>query len=628
MKNNLAKFFKEKLDEKNFKKLERIDNPSLKRFIAKYIELCEPEKVFVNTCSKEDLQYIREAALKNGEEGKLRIEGHTYHFDNFYDQARDKKNTLILLPKGVELDKAIATKDRDEGLAEIHEILKGIMKGKELYVCFYCLGPVGSKFTIPCVQLTDSAYVAHNENLLYRHGYKEFVKLGRKAKFFKFVHSAGELDERKTSKNLDKRRVYIDIYDDTVYSANTQYGGNSIGLKKLAMRLAIFHASKEGWLCEHMLILGVKGPKNRTTYFTGAYPSLCGKTSTAMMEGEKMIGDDIALIRKVKGKVRAVNFERGMFGIIQGINSKDDPLLWKALNSPGEIIFSNVLVTEDGDVHWIGKDGDVPQRGINHSGEWFIGKKDEKGKEIPPSHPNARFTLSLDLLENVDKKLDDPQGVEIGGFVYGGRDSDTCVPVEEAFDWTHGIITKGAMLESETTAATLGKEGVREINPMANLDFLSIPVAKYIQNNLDFAKGLKNPPKIFGVNYFLRDKDGNFLNAREDKRVWFKWMELRVHREVEAIDTPTGKIPKYEDLKKLFKDVLNKDYKKEDYTKQFTIRIPELLTKIERLKTFYTTQVANAPKILFDVLDAQKNRLLEAKEKFGDYIEPERFLNN
>jgi phosphoenolpyruvate carboxykinase (GTP) len=285
--------------------------------------------------------------------------------------------------------------------------------------------------------------VAHNEFLLYRPGYKEFIRQGCEARFFKFVHSQGEVDARKVSKNIDKRRIYIDPEDDIVYSVNTQYGGNSIGLKKLAMRLSINRCVKEGWLTEHMLIMGIHGPKNRVTYFTGAFPSLCGKTSTAMLDGETIIGDDIAFLRKKGDEVRAVNVEKGMFGIIQGINSKDDPILWKALQQPGEVIFSNVLMTIDLGVHWLGKDGDVPAKGYNHSGEWWKGKKDAKGKEIPCSHPNARFTLDLNILENLDSKLDDPQGVVIRGIVYGGRDSDTWVPVEESFDWVHGIITKG-----------------------------------------------------------------------------------------------------------------------------------------------------------------------------------------
>ncbi len=615
----------DKLGQENYRRLARINNPRLHEFIARYVKLCNPDKIYVCTDSPEDIAYIREAAIRNGEEFRLAIEGHTAHFDNYYDQARDRKNTGILVPKGMDLGPFIETKDRDWALQDVHEILKDIMRGKELYICFFTLGPSRSIFSIPCVQLTDSAYVAHNEFLLYRTGYEEFVRLGPDARFFKFIHSAGELDERKTSKNLDKRRIYIDILDDTVYSVNTQYGGNTIGLKKLAMRLAIYRGSQEGWLCEHMFILGVHGPGGRVTYFTGAYPSLCGKTSTAMLEGESIVGDDIAFLRKINGQVRAVNTEIGMFGIIQGINSKDDPILWKALHSPGEIIFSNVLVTPEGHVHWIGKDGEVPPRGINHSGEWYIGKKDAEGKEIPCSHPNARFTLNLSLLENLDPAINDPEGVVVKGIIYGGRDSDTWVPVEEAFDWVHGIITKGAALESERTAAVLGKEGEREFNPMSNLDFLSIPVGKYIQINLDFGQDLEDPPRIFSVNYFLKDKEGRFLNAREDKRVWIKWMELRVHNEVGAVKTPTGYIPRYEDLAKLFHQVLHKDYSPEDYIAQFTLRVPENLAKIARIIEIYRTKVPDTPSILFEVMEAQRQRLLEAREKFGDYISPEKF---
>jgi phosphoenolpyruvate carboxykinase (GTP) len=614
------------LGEQGYNKLAKIDNPDVHAFIAKHVQHCNPDKIFVCSDAAEDVNYVREAAIRNGEEEKLAIEGHTIHFDNFYDQARDKEHTVILVPKGVDLGPTIRTGDRDECLKEITEIMKDIMKGKELYVRFFCLGPTNSIFSIPVVQLTDSAYVAHSEDILYRHGYEEFVRQGKKAQFFKMVHSAGELEERNTSKNLDKRRIYIDLQDNTVYSSNTQYGGNTIGLKKLSMRLAINRGSKEGWLTEHMLVMAVHGPNNRVTYFTGAFPSLCGKTSTAMLDSETIVGDDIAYLRKKDGEVRAVNVESGMFGIIMGINSKDDPIQWKALHTPNELIFSNILITPEKGTHWIGKDGEVPPKGKNHSGEWFKGKKDDKGNEIPPSHPNARFTVSLENLENLDKAIHDPAGVVVGGIVYGGRDSDTWVPVEESFDWTHGIITKGASLESETTAATLGKAGVRKFNLMSNLDFLSIPVGQYIQNNLDFAKGLKKTPLIFSVNYFLKDKDGNFLNEKTDKKVWYKWMELRAHGDVEAINTPTGRIPKYEDLKRLFKEVLNTEYGEEDYKKQFMVRIPENLAKIDRIKEIYETKVKDTPKILFDLLEEQRKRLTEAQKKHGDYITPDKLI--
>jgi len=619
-------FLKQRLGDEGYGKLMKINNPRLHQFIAKYVEHCDPDKVFICTDEPADIKYVREAAIRNKEEMPLAKAGHTIHFDNYHDQARDKEHTVILIPKGVDLGATIKTGDRDTCLVEIHEIMKGIMKGKELYVRFFCLGPTNSEFSQPAIQLTDSAYVAHSEDILYRKGFEEFVRQGPDARFFKIVHSAGELDERKTSKNLDKRRVYIDLQESIVYSANTQYGGNTIGLKKLSMRLAIDRGSQEGWLTEHMLIMGVHGPKGRVTYITGAFPSLCGKTSTAMLDNETIVGDDIAYLRKKNSEVRAVNVEKGMFGIIMGINSEDDPIQWKALHTPGELIFSNVLVTPDKGVHWIGKDGEVPPKGNNHSGEWHKGKKDEAGNEIAPSHPNARFTLSLENLENLDPALHDPKGVVVGGMVYGGRDSDTWVPVEESLDWKHGIITKGASLESETTAATLGKAGVRKFNLMSNLDFLSIPVGSYIQNNLDFAKGLKKTPLIFSVNYFLKDKDGDFLNAKTDKKVWYKWMELRIHNDVDAIATPTGRIPKYDDLKRLFKEVLDKDYSMDDYKKQFTVRIPENLAKIERIKKIYETQVHDTPQAVFDTLEAQRQRLIKAQKKHGDYITPDKLV--
>lgn len=613
-----------RLGEENYQKLKKINNPKLHQFIDKYVELCNPAKVFISTGSPEEIEYIREMAKKTGEEKELAIPGHTVHFDGYYDQARDKKNTKLLLPKNVNLGPDINAMDREQGLDEIHKILKNIMQGHTLYVLFFCLGPTNSEFSIPCVQLTDSAYVAHSENLLYRQGYEEFKRLTDSERFFKFVHSQGELDERGVSKNINQRRVYIDTQDNIVYSVNTQYGGNTIGLKKLAMRLAINLASKEGWLTEHMFIMGVHGPNHRVSYFAGAFPSLCGKTSTSMVEGETIVGDDIAYLRKIKGKIRAVNVEKGIFGIIQGINSKDDPILWKAFNSPGEVIFSNILITEDKSPYWSGKDGDVPVRGYNYSGEWWIGKKDAEGRQIPPSHPNARFTLELKLLENMDPRIDDPDGVVLSGIIYGGRDSDTWVPVEESFDWVHGIVTKGASLESETTAATLGKEGIRKYNPMSNLDFLSIPISRYIENNLNFGTSLKNPPRIFSVNYFLKDSQGNFINDITDKKVWLKWMELRSHDEVGAIKTPTGLIPKYEDLKRLFEKVLNKKYAEKDYIKQFTIRVPENLAKIERMIKIYE-KISDTPEVVFKVLEEQRQRLKEAQRKYGDYIPPDKF---
>jgi len=626
---NTLAILQNRLSKKDYQKIMKLDNPTMNKFIVTYIEICNPEKIFVGTDSLEDIQYTRKAAVRNHEERALAIKGHTIHFDGYLDQARDKVHTKFLLPSGTTLGPELNTMDRNEGLNEIVQIMTNIMAGHELFIKFYCLGPTNSPFSIPCIQLTDSAYVAHSEDLLYRQGYQEFIRQGRTAQFFKFVHSQGELEKAGfgllVSKNIEKRRVYIDLQDEIIYSMNTQYGGNSLGLKKLAMRLAINRCAEEHWLVEHMLIMGVHGPRGRISYFTGAFPSMCGKTSTAMMNGETIIGDDIAYLRTINGKVRAVNVESGIFGIFEGINDTNDPLQWDALTHPAELIFSNVLVTEENDVYWNGKPGICPETGVNYSGKWFNDKVDNNGKEILPSHKNARFTFRLDILPNIDPLFHDPNGVEVHGIVYGGRDSDTSVPVEESFDWTHGIITQGACLESETTAATLGKEGIRVFNPMSNIDFLSIPIGRYIQNNLNFGETLHHPPRIFAVNYFLKDRNGSWLNEKNDKAIWLKWMELRVNNEADALPTPTGYIPIYSDLKMLFTQVLHRQYLQQEYNKQFTIRINENLAKITRIRKIFQTRILDTLPIVFTVLNEQEKRLIEAQRAYGEYITPEHF---
>ena len=618
-----AEILRAKCGKENYVKLTQLNNPKLDSFLAEYVELCNPSSVFVRTDSLEDVRYIREKAKELGEEAALLTDGHTVHFDHYFDQARDKENTKFLVTKELDLGRGINSIPRREGLDEIQRLLKNIMQAKKMFVLFLSLGPVNSDFSIYAVQITDSAYVAHSEDILYRPAYEVFKREGPNIEFFKYVHSAGEL-EGNVSKNIDKRRVYIDFLDSLVYSVNTQYAGNTVGLKKLSLRLAIRKADREGWLAEHMLVMAGHGPNKRKTYLTGAFPSFCGKTSTCMMKGESILGDDIAYLRKKDKKVYAVNVERGIFGIIRDVDSKDDPLIWEALTNPGEVIFSNVLVG-DGVPYWQGDGRVPPHEGINFSGRWFEGKLDDEGNLIPFAHPNGRYTITLRSLKNCDPELENPEGVEIKGIIYGGRDSDTWPPVFESFDWRHGVITVASSLESETTAATLGKEGIRRFNLMANLDFLSIPMGKYIENHLEFAKDLEKPPIIFGANYFLRDEKGDYLTGMHDKRVWLKWMELRVHNEVEAIKTPIGFFPKHEDLEKLFKEVLNKDYAQDDYLKQFTLRIPQSITKIERIVEIYKRKVASTPDILFKVLETQKQRLEQAKAKQEEYLIPMTF---
>jgi phosphoenolpyruvate carboxykinase (GTP) len=616
--------WKEKFPAEEMKKLDDLGDERVNEFVASAIELCSPESIFVCTDSAEDLAKVRSMSVEAGEEHKLAVEGHTYHFDGPGDQGRDKANTKYLVPEGMALGRALNSVEREEGLGEVKGYLKGAMAGKTMIVRCLCLAPTGSEFAIPALQVTDSWYVAHSESLLYREGYEELKGRGGTGPLFRFLHTAGAMAGG-VSTDVDKRRIYIDIAEDVVYSVNTQYAGNTVGLKKLALRLAIRKAAKEGWLAEHMFVMGSKGPGGRVTYLLGAFPSACGKTSTAMLPGESIIGDDIAFLRVKDGKLRAANTERGVFGIIRDVNSAGDPLIWDVLTTPGEVIFSNILVVDGNTPRWLSDGREEPTKGVNFSGEWAPGKKDSGGKEIDCAHRNSRYTIRLQDLANCDPHLDDPEGVPVGGIIYGGRDSDTNVPVTEAFDWAHGVVTMGAALESETTAATLGKAGVRAQSPMANIDFLAIPLGEYIASHLKVAEGLKPVPKIFASNYFQKDADGKYLTGMMDKRVWVKWMELRIHGDVGAIETPVGHIPTHDDLARLFREVLDADYSRESYEEQFAIRIPENLAKLDRAEKLYREESTTPPE-LFEIIAAQRSRLEEARAAHGERISPSAFV--
>jgi len=610
---------KTKMDPASAAKLDALNNAEAVEFVAGAAKLCEPEKVVVCDDSDADIAWIRSQAIDNGEEIALETPGHTAHFDGYFDQARQKDVTKYLVPADVELDKKLNQTEREEGLAEINGFFTGAMKGKTMYVRFFCLGPVGSEFSISCLQVTDSAYVAHSEDLLYRPGYEQFKTLDEGDEFFRFLHSAGPLDERNASADIDKKRIYMDYTHNTVLSVNTQYAGNTVGLKKLSLRLAIRKADREGWLAEHMFIMGVRGPDDCVTYFTGAFPSACGKTSTAMLPGETIVGDDLAYFRIIDGQVRAVNVESGIFGIIADVNAKDDPVIFDVLKKPGEVIFGNVLVN-GGRPYWMGMGEDIPAEGTNYAGEYEQDAAGPDGKALTPSHKNARYTVRIKDLANRDELADDPAGVPVAGVIYGGRDSDTCVPVQQSFGWAHGIVTMGASLESETTSATIGAEGVRTFNLMSNMDFLSMSLGKYIQNNLDFGEKTPVIPLVFGTNYFLK-KDGQFLNGKLDKGIWVKWMALRSHGQAEAITAPTGMLPKYEDLRDLFKKYQDKDYSQADYVEQFTIRIPENLAKLDRIEKIYRG-VSDTPAVVFETIVAQRTRLEELQAAKGDYVSP------
>jgi phosphoenolpyruvate carboxykinase (GTP) len=617
-----ASLFQSKMDPASYQKLMAIDNEQVNEFVAYAINLCEPENVFVGDDSDSDAAFCRVRAIDGLEEKQLITNGHTVHWDGYFDQARKKEITKYLVPEGETLDPNLNQMPRDEGINELEELQGGAYKGRLMFVRFFCLGATDSEFAIPCLQITDSAYVVHSEELLYRRGYEEFKRQSSanpNFEFFKYLHATGEVDERMTSKNYENNRVYMDYTKNCVRSVNTQYAGNTVGLKKLSLRLAIRKADKEGWLAEHMFIMRCNGPQGRKTYLAGAYPSACGKTATAMLPGENIVGDDLAYFKVIDGEFRACNVEAGIFGIITDVNSKDDPVIWDVLHKPGEVIFGNVLV-KDGSPYWIGMDGEIPADGENYCGQWTEGMKGPDGKVSTPSHKNARYTVQMRDLENADPDWDNKAGLPIGGIIYGGRDSDTSVPVREAYSWEHGICMMGATLESETTAATIGQEGVRKWNVMSNMDFLSMSVGRYIQNNLDFAQDVKRP-KVFGTNYF-RKVDGQFLNGKLDKGVWIKWMDLRINGEAEVLDAGYGLIPKYEDLKRLFKEVRNEDYTEEQYVAQFTVNIPEVIAKIDRMEEIYSTKVQDTPETMKVEMKAERERLEALRAAKGDYISP------
>ncbi len=613
----------EVIDKNNLDKLKALNNSHVIKVVAEFVTICKPSKVTVITDSKEDIDYVRDRAVKLGEEARLNLEGHTIHYDGFFtminhDQARDKENTQVLVPKGQkDLFPWINTMEREKGLMEIMEIMNGCMEGHECVIRFFCLGPKNSKFSILALQLTDSFYVAHSEDLLYRAGYEEFKVLNGSDEFFYFIHSSGELTGNPpVTKNLDKRRIYIDLKEGRVLSVNNQYAGNSLGLKKLALRLAIYKANNENWLTEHYFIMGVhpKG-KSRTSYFCGAFPSACGKTSTAMLPGQTIVGDDIAYLRVWEdGYAHSVNIERGIFGIIKDVNAKDDPVIFDALTTPRETIFSNVFV-KDGKPYWIGDGRKIPDEGFNFSGNWNKGKKDIDGREIPLAHPNARYTIRIEELNNADPNLHNPDGVPVHGILYGGRDSDTMPPVIESLDWEHGVFL-GASIESETTSATLGAEGVRQANPMANLDFLVLSLGKYLRNHQKFGNQLDHCPKVFATNYFLKNKEGKYLNGILDKLCWVIWAEGRVHNDYEAIETPIGYIPIYLDLKVLFKQYLQKEYTEEDYIKQFSIRPNKLLGKLDRIETMYKKE-KDVPKFFWNLLKSLRKNIRNLLKEYN-----------
>ena len=623
------KLFKASMDASNFEKIQNITNDEARLKIANAIRLGQPDNVFVNTGSPEDKQWVKDLALKKGEESLLAIKGHTIHYDLADEQARIIDRTYYIANDDERVSALAQRIGREDALEYVQNHMSGMMKGMTLVVGFYSRGPVGAKATIPAIEATTSAYVCHSAELLYRNCFNDFdAEAERVGHFFTNVHSEGP----NRPEDLPNARVFMDRAHQTTFSTFCTYAGNTLLIKKGNHRFAVDRATyyrrgKE--LSEHMFITGVQGPGGRITFFGGAAPSGCGKTTTAMT-GHEFISDDLAQIWIADdGSIRSVNPENGIFGIIKDVSWEDDPMMLDIFrNEKTEIIFSNVLIDENKKPHWEGYGEESPKRGFNFQGEWEEGMLDNNGKPVPISHPNARFTLKCNVLDNYDDKIEDPAGVITKVFTYSGRDSDTMPPVWVAKNADQGVVI-GASLVSRATATEVGATGVKRA-PWANQPFIPGGLGDYMHAQFEFFNSDEIKPEyrpiLAGLNYFLtheaRGGQGDqLLGEKRDVHVWMGWLERRVHNDVGAIETPIGMLPKYEDLKNLFKELIDKEYDRELYDRQFSLYIDNIVKRID-LQTDAYQKDENVPGILFEIYEVQKKALIDLRDKYGPIVTP------
>lgn len=623
--------FAQKCDQANLAKLQKITNQEALLKIANAIAMMQPDSVFINSGSDADKQAIRQMSLEKGEETPLAMKDHTIHFDYAKEQGRVVDKTLYIVNEGEEISVLAKKQVRQEAYAYIKQEMVGIAKGKTLLVGFYSRGPIGAKASLPALEITTSTYVMHSANLLYRSVYHAFdAEVKRAGYVITNVHSEGTGDPA----NFPKMRVFMDRSWLTTYSMHCTYAGNTLLMKKGNHRFAVDLATyyqKESQLSEHMFITGLRGPGGRSTYFAGAAPSGCGKTTTAMV-GEDFIGDDLAQIWiDDDGIVRAVNPEFGIFGIVEDVNREGDPYLMKCLREPGcEVIWSNVLIDEKKVPYWVGCGEEIPKKGVNYTGEWYEGKLDEDGKPIPPSNPNARCTLlSINMPNYNEKMAEDPKGVPVKVITYSGRDSDTMPPIVVAKNPDQGVVI-GASILSAATATEVGVSGVRR-QPWANEPFIPGALADYMDAQFIFFNSpkIKQKPVMAGINYFLthgaRGGEGKkLLGEKRDVKVWLGWLELYANGDVKAIETPIGFIPQYDDLKKLFAGI-NKEYPKSLYDKQFAFYVDNILGRIDLQEAAYKKE-DNVPAKLFEVYEEQRKGLQALKAKYGSIVTVEQLI--
>ena len=628
--------FKQKLDATNLDKLQRIQNPTVLQKIANAIVLCEPDSVFIDTGSEEDRQFVRELSLKKGEESPLPMQGHTIHFDLKEEQGRIIDRTYYIYNPGEEVSSLALKMDRAEVQEEVREKMSGIMNDKIMMVGFFLRGPVGAPASNPALEISSSTYVMHSAAILYRNVYADFdqevEKLGH---FYANIHSEG----LNRPEDLPNARVFMDRSHLTTYSFNCTYAGNTLLMKKGNHRFSVdrsVYENKGEQIAEHMFITGIEGPGGRITWMVGAAPSGCGKTTSAMA-GDHFVGDDLAQMWIADdGTVRSINPECGIFGIVEDVNWEGDPYLMKCLRHPGtEVIWSNVLIDENEVPQWTGNGEEPPPvKGTNFQGPWEQGMRDENGKEVPMSHPNSRCTLSNSALENYSDENEACEGVETRIFTYSGRDSDTMPPVWVSRNPDEGVVI-GACIVSAATATEVGATGVRR-QPWANAPFTPGALGEYMDAQFEFFNSDKidddKRPILAGLNYFLTHEarggsSKKLLGEKRDVKAWMAWLARRAHREMDAIETPIGYLPRYEDLKKLFKERIDKEYPQELYDRQFSLYIDNIVSRIDLQEEAYSKE-PHVPERFFDILKEQRSELMALKEKYGSIVTPEQLKEN
>ncbi|MDD4316461.1 MAG: phosphoenolpyruvate carboxykinase (GTP) [Clostridia bacterium] len=532
------------------------NNQFILNFVKKYQDLFQPDNVVWIDASKQQSKELTSEGIATGELKKLNnklLPGCVYHRTAVNDVARVEHATYICSKDKENAGPTNNWMDPQECYAKLDGIAKGSMKGRTMYVIPFSMGKIGSPFAKYGIELTDSIYVVLNMLIMTRVSPKVLDKIGDTDNYVKCIHA---------KVNIDEKNRYICHFpeDNTIYSINSGYGGNVLlGKKCFALRIASFQGWKEGWMAEHMLILGVEKPNGEVKYICGAFPSACGKTNLAMLippdyyteKGYKIwtVGDDIAWIRKGRGgQLYAINPENGFFGVAPGTNRKTNP---NALASTRRnTIFTNVAYNKaDKTVWWEGLDQPAPTNAEDWKGnKWTEGKLDDNGKKIPGANPNSRFTAPIKNCPCLSKEFENPKGVPISAIVFGGRRAKAAPLVYQARDWKHGVFV-GSIMASETTAAASGAVGVVRHDPMAMLPFCGYHMGDYFQHWLDVGKKVKNQPKIFNVNWFRTDENGKFIwpGFGDNMRV-LDWIISRCEGTVDAVETPIGFLPKPEDI--------------------------------------------------------------------------------